>query len=189
MVLIATCTTCNYHYPLEAMGSPLYGNMGWYGIVPILKMSEPNRREEWSRLTSVAKLYTAGVRRQLKQYKGSCANSKHPTTHPIPKMTQEQPSEHRTAAQSVGEGEMKSSSCMIGTHNLTPCSQPQQFSGMTDTRSESSKALWDDQSLNERTAAATKKLVQHRMIRQENAQRHHREGKKGKRKQSFRTHP
>lgn len=52
-------------------------------------------------------VYIAGMRRKLKQYKGSCANCKYPKNHPIPKTTQEQPSEHRTAAQNVRKGEMK----------------------------------------------------------------------------------
>lgn len=76
------------------------------------------------------------MRKQLNQYKGSCANCKHPTNHPIPKMTQEQPSEHRAAAQNIRKGEMKSSSCVNGTHNLTLRLQPQQFSEMTDRHPE-----------------------------------------------------
>lgn len=106
-------------------------------------------------------------------------------------MTQEQPSEHRTAAQNVRKGEMKSPSWMNGTHNLTPCSQPPQFSEMTDTQSESPKALETANHETNGQQQQQKKLVQHRMIRQENAQRQHREGKKkgGEEQQSFQTHP
>lgn len=180
MVLTVTCTLCNCHYPLEAIGSPLYGNMGWYDIVPILKISEPNRREEWSTLTCVAKLCTQQAwESNWNNSKGVVQTVSTLRIIHYPKWHRNNPQntelQHRTSEQETWKALVVWTARVILLH-VRNLNSSQRW--LTDTQSESPKAHRDGQSWNERTAAATKKLVQHRIIRQENAQRQHREGGK-----------
>lgn len=188
MILIATCTMCNYHYPLEAVGSPLYRNMSWYDIVPILKISEPNRREEWPTLTCVAKLCTQQAwESNCNNIKGVVQTVRALRIIQYPKWPRNNPQntelQHRMSEKEKWKAPVGWTARIILLHVRNLHSSQRWLT----RRAKAPKALETANHETNGQQQQQQKLVQHRMIRQENAQRQHREGKKkgGKSNRAF----